>query len=75
VEIALGSASEVRYLLGLAQKLDVFGLATRIEKEPWLVEQSNGQGLASEYDGLVRALAGLLETLTSSRADALKADR
>ena len=55
VTVALGSASEVRYLLGLSARL---GLLTQEEVQP----------LTDDYTHLLRALQGLLTALHGAEA-------
>lgn len=50
--IALGSASEIRYLLGLARRLEILSSSAHDALEP-------------AYDELVRALEGLIRSLES----------
>jgi four helix bundle protein len=50
--IALGSASEARYLIGLAARLEILAVSHREQVEP-------------RYDELVRALEGLIRSLES----------
>ena len=47
LNIALGSATEVRYLLGLSQRLD-------------LLKKPDAEALVAKYDRLVRALSALV---------------
>ena len=55
IAIALGSASEVRYLVELAIRLG-------------FVEASTGTELGRRYDRVVRALQGLTTALTEARS-------
>ena len=50
--IALGSASETRYLVGLAHRLGI-------------LLSSDQEALEPQYDELVRALEGLIRSLAS----------
>ena len=51
ISVALGSASEVRYLLSLARRLE-------------LVAASDGEALESRYGELIRGLQRLLDVLS-----------
>ena len=62
IAIALGSASEVRYLIELAVRLQ-------------LVDSSGGTDLARRYDRVVRALQGLVTALAEVRSPKSEARR
>ena len=55
IAIAIGSASEVRYLVELAGRLG-------------FLDSSGGAELARRYDRVVRALQGLITALTEARS-------
>lgn len=57
IAIALGSASEVRYLVELAVRLG-------------FVDQNAGADLARRYDRVVRALQGLVTALRNPKSEA-----
>ncbi len=61
--IALASAGEVRYLLGLSVRLGMFALAESAAADV-IVDTDEAKRLESKYDELVRALDALVRSLS-----------
>jgi len=57
VDVAIGSASEVRYLLGLSARL---GILQKADQEP----------LVRRYDDLIRSVQKLLSALRNPKSEA-----